>query len=117
LSVVICQETPGIVPAPDNRQPTTDNPQRRELVLDEAEALRLVEIAVERAGGGRYIVGSPRHPFALRATQDEEVEGHVVTIHFSEISSPAIAMLEGWVFEVREDELVLLSRPRQKPAP
>lgn len=83
-------------------------------MLEEAEAQRLVEIAVERAGGGRFIVGSPRHPFALNSTRDEPVDGHVVTIHFSEISSPAIAIVEGWVFEIRDEELVLLSRPRPK---
>jgi hypothetical protein len=87
------------------------------MMLVEAEAQRLIEEAVERAGGGRFVVGNPRHPFALKATQEEEVGGYLVTIHFSEISSPAIAEVEGWVFEIREDELVLLSRPRRKPAP
>lgn len=83
--------------------------------MDEQQAERLVAEAVERAGGGRMIVGSPRHPFSLNPTRDEIVEGHTVTIHYSEISSPAIALVEGWVFEIRDDELVLLSRPRRKP--
>jgi hypothetical protein len=86
-------------------------------MLDEADAQRLVEEAVERAGGGRFVVGNPRHPFAMKSTQDEEVDGYLVTIHFSEISSPAIAEVEGWIFEIRETELVLLSRPRRRPAP
>ncbi len=85
-------------------------------MLDETEAARLVEIACERNGGKRMIVGSPRHPFAMNPTQDEEVEGQTVTIHYSEISSPAIAMVGGWTFEIREDELVVLQRPRIKPA-
>ena len=84
-------------------------------MLDETEAARLVEIACERQGGKRMIVGSPRHPFALNPTVDEVVEGQTITIHFSEISSPAIAMISGWTFEIREDELVVLQRPRQKP--
>lgn len=84
-------------------------------MLDEAEAARLVEEACERQGGKRIIVGSPRHPFALNSTQDEEVDGQTVTIHFSEISAPAIAMVGGWTFEIREDELVVLQRPRVKP--
>jgi hypothetical protein len=84
-------------------------------VLDEAEALRLVEEAVERVGGNRYVVGSPRHPFALRSTHDEIVDGQTVTIHFSEISSPAIATVGGWTFEIRDDELVELQRPRVRP--
>jgi hypothetical protein len=86
------------------------------MMLDEAEAQRLIEEAVERAGGGRFVVGNPRHPFALKSTQEEDVEGHIVTIHFSEISSPAIAEVEGWVFEIRDDEFVMLSRPRRKPS-
>lgn len=82
--------------------------------LDEAAARGLVEEAIERSGGARYIVGSPRHPFSLNPTRDEEVGGYTVTIHFSEISAPAIAMIGRWVFEIRETELVVLSRP--KPA-
>lgn len=85
-------------------------------MLDETEAARLVEIACERQGGKRMIVGSPRHPFAMNPTRDEEVDGRTVTIHFSEISSPAIAMVGGWTFEIRDDELVVLQRPREKPA-
>lgn len=81
-------------------------------MLNEAEALRLIEAAVERVGGPRFVVGSPRHPFALNSTDEEEVEGHVVIIHYSEISSPALAEVEGWIFEVREDEYVLMQRPR-----
>jgi hypothetical protein len=84
-------------------------------MLTEAEALRAVETAVERVGGPRRVVASPRHPFALRSTQDESVDGHEVVIHYSEMSAPAIAVVEGWVFEIREHEYVLLSRPRQKP--
>ena len=37
-------------------------------MLDEDEARRLVEEAIERAGGARFIVGNPRHPFALKST-------------------------------------------------
>lgn len=85
-------------------------------MLDEGEAARLVEVACERQGGKRMIVGSPRHPFSLNPTRDEDVDGQTVTIHFSEISSPAIAMVGGWTFEIREDELIVLQRPRVKPA-
>ena len=83
-------------------------------MLDEAEATRIVEIACERQGGKRMIVGSPRHPFSLNPTKDEIVDSQTVTIHFSEISSPAIAMVAGWTFEIREDELVVLQRQRVK---
>lgn len=85
-------------------------------MLQEDEARRVVEEAIERSGGSRFIVGSPRHPFALKSTREEMVEGHEVVIHFSEISAPAIAVLGEWVFEIRETELVVLSRPRPRPA-
>lgn len=82
-------------------------------MIDEAEAQRLVEIAVEEAGGARSIVASPRHPFALNAEEEHEVEGRTVTIHFSEQSAPAIASVEGWIFEIRENEFLMLQRPRK----
>lgn len=81
-------------------------------MLDESDARRLVEEAIERLGGSRVIVGSPRHPFARKSTQEELVDGHAIVIHYSEISSPAIAQIAGWVFEIREQELVVLARPR-----
>lgn len=80
--------------------------------LTEGEAQRLVELAVEQAGGGHQIVGSPRHPFSMNASREETVEGHSVMIHFGEASSPAIAEVEGWVFEIRASDTVLLDHPR-----
>ena len=81
-------------------------------MIDESEAQRLVETAVERAGGARNIVASPRHPFALNAEEEHEVDGRTVTIHYSEQSAPAIASVEGWIFEIREHEYLMLQRPR-----
>ena len=83
-------------------------------MLEESEALRLDEIADERVGGSRFVVANPRHPYALKATQDELVDEHAVVIHFSEMSAPAIASVDGWVFEIREHEYIVLSRPRVK---
>jgi hypothetical protein len=40
----------------------------------------------------------------------------VVTIHFSEQSAPAIASVEGWIFEIREHEYLMLQRPRKPRA-
>ena len=81
-------------------------------MLVEAEALRLIEVAVDRVGGPRVVVGSPRHPFALNSTDEQDVEGQTVIIHYSEMSSPALAEVAGWIFEVRVDEYVLMQRPR-----
>lgn len=81
------------------------------MVLDEATAYRIVMEAIERAAGTRRIHGSPRHPFAFDATREMEVEGHQVLIRYGEIASPAIAELEGYVFEIREDEVIKLFGP------
>ena len=81
-------------------------------MIEEAEALRLVGFAVEQAGGARSIVASPRHPFAMNAEEEYDVEGYTVTIHFSEQSAPAIASVAGWIFEIREHEYLMLQRPR-----
>ena len=75
--------------------------------------MRLIDEAVERVGGARMVAGSPRHPFSMNPKDEHEVDGHAVTIHYSEISSPAIAEVDGWIFEIREDEYVLLQKPRQ----
>ncbi len=85
-------------------------------MLEENEAQRLVKLAVEQAGGARNIVANPRHPFAMNAEDEHEIEGKTVTIHFSEQSAPAIASVEGWIFEIREHELLMLQRPRKPRA-
>lgn len=79
--------------------------------LDEVTALRLVLEAVDRLGGPRMIYGNPRHPFARNANRELEIEGYPVTIRYSEISSPAVAEVDGYVFEIREDEVFKLFGP------
>lgn len=79
--------------------------------LDEETATRLVLEAIERAGGSRYIHGNPRHPFARNASREFEVEGQTVLIRYGEISSPAVAEIDGYVFEIREDEVFKLFGP------
>jgi hypothetical protein len=80
--------------------------------LSEAQARQLIAQAVEELGGGRVIVGSPRHPFSLFGSESVVVDGRRVMIHYGEMSSPAIALLAGWVFEIKEHDLVLLDSPR-----
>ena len=74
--------------------------------LDELTATRIAEAAVERAGGARYVYATPRHPFALNAVRTIEVEGHRVTVRFSEAASPAIVEVEDYVFEIRPEGLI-----------
>ena len=79
--------------------------------LSEGEATRLAELAVEEAGGSRMIYRNPRHPFSLHPTQQFVVEGHEVEVRWGEISSPAVASVGGFVFEILEEGIDLLIRP------
>jgi hypothetical protein len=85
--------------------------------LTEEEALALAEEAVELAGGTRQVYRSPRHPFALHPTTNYELSGRKVELRHGEISSPAIVSVEGWVFEIHEEEVELLMRPVKRRTP
>lgn len=79
--------------------------------LDEAAATRLAAAAVEEAGGARMIYRNPRQAFSFNAIKNFTVEGHEVEVRWGEISSPAIATVSGWVFEILDGEIELLIRP------
>lgn len=79
--------------------------------LSEDEAMALATEAVELAGGTRQVYRNPRHPFALNPMTIYELDGHKVELRHGEISSPAIVTVEGWVFEIHEEEVELLMRP------
>jgi len=80
--------------------------------LSEARATELAEQAVELAGGARMVYRNPRQPFSVEAMRTFEVEGHAVEVRWGEISSPAIASVGGYVFEILETGIELLIRPR-----
>lgn len=82
--------------------------------LTEDDAMKLAIRAVELAGGTRQIYRNPRHPFAINPTTDYELDGHAVELRHGEISSPAIVTIEGWVFEIHENEIELLMRPLKR---
>jgi hypothetical protein len=79
--------------------------------LTEEAAQALAEEAVDLAGGTRQVYRNPRHPFALHPTTTYELDGHKVELRHGEISSPAIVTVEGWVFEIHDEEVELLMRP------
>lgn len=81
--------------------------------MDEHRAQELAVRAVEQAGGTRMIYGNPKHPFAAGQTVDRMIEGHSVEIRPGEISSPAIVTVEGWVFQILDDDIELLMRPKK----
>ncbi len=85
--------------------------------LTETEALALAEEAVDLAGGTGQVYRNPRHPFALQPTTTFELGGRKVELRHGEISSPAIVSVEGWVFEIHEEEVELLMRPIKRRTP
>lgn len=80
--------------------------------MNEDTARALVEQAVEESGGARHIVASPRHPFGMNPYDELEIDGTLVRIRYGEMSAPATAEVSGWIFEIREHELVTLDHPR-----
>ncbi len=98
--------------AGDDRRAGAGDDRRAETgALDEAGARDLAERAVDEAGGTRMIYRNPRHPFSMHPTRTFEVDGRSVEVRWGEVSSPAVASVEGWVFEIFEEELDLLIRP------
>jgi hypothetical protein len=79
--------------------------------LDEAEATRLAAEAVERAGGARMIYRNPRQAFSFDAIKTFTIDDHEVEVRWGEISSPAIATVGGYVFEILDTGIELLIRP------
>lgn len=85
--------------------------------LDETEATRIAAGAVDSIGGTRSVYRNPRMAFAFNATRMVDFEGYEVEVRYGEISTPAIVSVEGWVFQIYDDEIELLMRPiRKKPA-
>ena len=83
-----------------------DRPQ-----ISEELASELATTAVDLAGGARMIYRNPRQAFSSRAMKRFEVDGYQVEIRWGEISSPAIASVGGYVFEIGDGEIDLLIRP------
>ncbi len=84
--------------------------------LTEEQAHDLAWRAVELAGGTRAVYRNPKYAFSLQQTGEFELDGNKVEVRHGEISSPAIVSVQGWIFEVRDEEVELLMRPA-KPNP
>jgi hypothetical protein len=79
--------------------------------LNEAEATRLATEAIDQIGGTRSVYRNPRMAFSFQSKRVVEIEGRTVEIRYGEISTPAIATIEGWVFEIHDEDVELLMRP------
>jgi hypothetical protein len=82
--------------------------------ITEERAAKLVWSAIEQAGGSRSIYRNPRMAFASNSRRKIEVDGITVDIRYGEISTPAVASVEGWVFEVHDEDIEVLMRPTNR---
>ena len=79
--------------------------------MTEEDATSLVTRAIESIGGPHTVYRNPRMAYAFNSVRDVEIDGHTVEIRYGEISTPAIASIEGWVFEIHDRDIELLMRP------
>jgi len=82
--------------------------------LNEEEATRIATEAVNSIGGPRSVYRNPRMAYAFNATRMVDFEGHEVEVRYGEISTPAIVSVQGWVFQINDEDLELLMRPIRK---
>jgi hypothetical protein len=81
--------------------------------ISEERALELAWAIVEKAGGTRNVYRNPKYAFSMQQTQDMVIDGIEIELRHGEISSPAVVTVAGWVFEVLDDDIELLIRPRK----
>lgn len=79
--------------------------------LSEEEANTIVWDAIEQVGGSRSIYRNPRQAYSAHSRRIVNVGNHQVEIRYGEISTPAVATVQGWVFEITDEEIELLIRP------
>lgn len=89
-------------------------------MLTEEQATALAWEAIQRAGGTRSIYRNPRQAFSAHSRRIMDIDGTPVEIRYGEISTPAVATIQGWVFEIHDEDIELLIRPpkpKQVPNP
>ncbi len=79
--------------------------------MTEEQATEIVWEAIRSIGGTRSIYRNPRQAFSAQSRRMMEIEDQVVEIRYGEISTPAVATVKGWVFEIHDDDIELLIRP------
>ncbi len=79
--------------------------------MSEEEATAIAWEAIESIGGARSIYRNPRQAFSSQSRRVVDVGEHKVEIRYGEISTPAIATIQGWVFEITDEDIELLVRP------
>ena len=82
--------------------------------LDEETVTDLVMRALDQIGGPRSVYRNPRMAFARNARRMVQQDGYDIEVRYGEISTPAIASVAGWVFQINDDDIEVLMRPRKK---
>jgi len=79
--------------------------------LTEAEATKIVWEAIRSIGGSRSIYRNPRQAYSAQSRRLVDVGEHTVEVRYGEISTPAVATIQGWVFEIHDEDIEVLLRP------
>lgn len=82
--------------------------------LTEQTAYELVTRALDSIGGPQTVYRNPRMAFAFDAVRNLEFEGYQIEVRYGEISTPAIATVNGWVWEIHDQDIELLMPPLQR---
>lgn len=80
--------------------------------LTEQTSYELVMRALDTIGGPQNVYRNPRMAYAFNSVRDMEFEGYDIEIRYGEISTPAIATVQGWVYEIHDQDIELLMKPR-----
>jgi hypothetical protein len=79
--------------------------------ITEDQAFDLVTRALDTIGGPQNVYRNPRMAYAFNAVRNIEIDGHTIEIRYGEISTPAIATVRGWVYEIYDQHIELLMKP------
>lgn len=82
--------------------------------LTEKTSYDLVMQALDQIGGPQNVYRNPRMAFAFNSVRDMEVDGYEIEIRYGEISTPAIATVENWVWEIHDQDIELLMKPLKR---
>jgi len=85
--------------------------------MTEEEATALAWKAIELVGGARSIYRNPRQAYSAHSRRMVDVDEDKVEIRYGEISTPAVATVGGWVFEIHDEDIEVLIRPPKPRGP
>ena len=82
--------------------------------LNEQTSYEVVMKVLDTIGGPRNVYRNPRMAYAFDAVRNMEMDGYEIEIRYGEISTPAIATVQGWVWEIHDQDIELLMKPLKK---